>query len=118
MAKAHIPQKLQEWIDARQRHRLSHAQVQMARELGMNPGKLGKLDNHDQEPWKMPLPLFIEHLYEKRFGRKAPEVVLPIEQIAARQQNKKAERRARKVEREAAASPSRESAVADHADEG
>jgi hypothetical protein len=22
----------------------------------MNPNKLGKLDNHDQEPWKTPLP--------------------------------------------------------------
>jgi hypothetical protein len=32
--------KLQAWIDARKRHRLSHALVQMARELGMNPAKL------------------------------------------------------------------------------
>lgn len=39
--------KLQEWIDARKRYHLSHAQVQMARELGMNPRKLGGLDNHD-----------------------------------------------------------------------
>jgi len=28
---------LQEWIGARKRHHLSHAQVQMARALGMNP---------------------------------------------------------------------------------
>ena len=48
MAKKKQPsQKLQVWIDARKRHRLSHAQVQMARELGLNPEKLGKLDNHD-----------------------------------------------------------------------
>jgi len=39
---------IQAWIDARQRHHLSHAQVQMARELGMNPAKLGKLDSHAQ----------------------------------------------------------------------
>jgi hypothetical protein len=45
-------QKMQAWIDARKRHHLSHAHVQMARELGMNPKKLGKLDNHDQEPVK------------------------------------------------------------------
>jgi len=45
-----IPQDLQPWIEARKRHHLSHAQVQMARELGMNPRKLGKLDNHKQEP--------------------------------------------------------------------
>jgi hypothetical protein len=43
--------------------------VQMARELGLNPRKLGKIDNHRQEPWKAPLPQFIEHLYLKRFGR-------------------------------------------------
>ena len=73
-------QKMPVWIDARRRHRLSHAQVQMARELGMNPLKLGKLDNHDQEPWKMPLRQFIEHLYIKRFGKERPDVVLSIEE--------------------------------------
>ena len=71
--------KMQAWIDARRRHRLSHAGVQMARELGMNPAKLGKLDNHDQEPWKMPLREYIEHLYLKRFGRPGPDVVMSIE---------------------------------------
>ena len=45
-----IPASLQPWIDARRRFHLSHELVQMARELGMNPKKLGKLDNHDQEP--------------------------------------------------------------------
>ena len=57
-----IPDKLQAWIEARRRHGLSRAQVQMARELGMNPNKFGKLDNADQEPWKLALPAFIEHL--------------------------------------------------------
>ena len=47
--------RMQAWIDARKRHGLSHAEVQMARDLGMNPKKLGKLDNHGQAPWKMPL---------------------------------------------------------------
>ncbi len=77
--KKKINQKMQAWIDARKRHRLSHAQVQMARELGMNPAKLGKLDNHRQERWKIPLPDYIEELYYKRFGRQRPEVVLSIE---------------------------------------
>jgi hypothetical protein len=44
----------------------------MARELGMNPKKLGKLDNHKHEPWKVPLPQYIEQLYVKRFGRERP----------------------------------------------
>ena len=41
----------------------------MARELGMNPKNLGNLDNHDREPWKMPLRQYIEHRYFKRFGK-------------------------------------------------
>lgn len=82
MGRKTIPLHLQDWIEARKRHHLSHAQVQMARELGMNPKKLGKLDNHDQEPWKAPLPQFIEHLYFKRFGRERPEVALSIEERA------------------------------------
>jgi hypothetical protein len=64
---------LADWITARKRYGLSHAHVQIARELGMNPNKLGKLDNHDQEPWKVPLPQFIERLYLRRFGRERPE---------------------------------------------
>ena len=88
--------KLQAWIDARQRHHLSHAQVAMARELGMNPVKLGKIDNHKQEPWKMPLPQFIESLYFKRFGRMAPETVLSIEEIVRVKQEKKDAHRAAK----------------------
>jgi hypothetical protein len=31
------PPKYQAWAQARRRHRLSHAHVQMAREFGMNP---------------------------------------------------------------------------------
>jgi hypothetical protein len=82
MAAKRIPTDLQEWIDARRRHHLSHAVVQMARELGLNPRKLGKIDHHEQEPWKQPLPDFIATLYEKRFRRSAPDPVLTIEQIA------------------------------------
>ncbi len=91
--KKKLNQKLQFWIQARKRYRLSHTHVQMARELGMNPKKLGGLANHDQEPWKMPLRQFIEHLYEKRFGRSRPEVVLSIEERARHQEQKKAARR-------------------------
>src|SRR5436305_11609523 len=98
---AHIPQKLQPWVEARKRHHLSHAHVQMARELGMNPRKLGKLDNHKQEPWKLPLPQFIEELYLKRFGRDAPEEVVSIEEKVRRMAEKKAKRKAEKAARRA-----------------
>lgn len=92
-------QKLQEWVDARNRHRLSHAQVQMARELGMNPKKLGKLDNHKQEPWKMPLREYIGHLYFKRYGKRQPDVVKSIEEKVRCDEEKKAGRRAEKLRR-------------------
>jgi len=59
-------------VEAQRRHHLSDMQVQMARELGLNPKKFGKLDNHHQEPWKAPLPEFIEQMYDKRFKRSAP----------------------------------------------
>ena len=78
-----IPNRLKPWIDARQRFRLSHAHVQMAFELGLNPKKFGKLANHRQEPWKLPLPDFIAKLYFKRFGKTMPDPVRTIEQMAA-----------------------------------
>ncbi len=89
-----IAAKLKPWIEARQRYRLSHAQVQMARELGMNPKKLGKIANHRQEPWKLPLPQFIEQCYEKQFGIRRPQDVRSIEE-------READRRARKLAKKA-----------------
>ena len=102
MTKKRIPQKLQIWIDARKKYHLSHAQIQMARELGMNPQKFGKLDNHRQERWKRPLPQFIEHLYFKNFGKSLPDRVVSIEERAKEIEKKKQENRARKVEKAAA----------------
>lgn len=92
---------VKEWIKARKLRHLSHAHVQMARELGMNPKKLGAVDNHQQEPWKAPLPEFIERLYEKRFGRERPAVVVTVEEWAAAAVKKKAAKRAAKAERKA-----------------
>jgi hypothetical protein len=93
MSSGRLPERLQVWIDARKRHHLSHAHVQMARELGLNPKKLGKLDNHEQEPWKLPLPEFIEHRYVKRFGKRHPDVVVSIEERARMEEDKKALKR-------------------------
>jgi hypothetical protein len=93
MAKKKLPQDLQDWVDARKRFGLSHAHVQMARELGMNPRKLGKLANHDQEPWKAPLPEFIERIYFKSFGRERPAIVMSIEERARAKDKKRAARK-------------------------
>jgi len=93
---------IQAWIDARRRHHLSHAHVQMARELGMNPKKFGKIDNHKQEPWKAPLPIFIEDLYFKRFRKDRPDRILPVEELFRLKEAKKEAKHKRKA---AAATP-------------
>jgi len=95
--KPRITEEMQRWIEARKRFHLSHAQVQMARELGMNPERLGKLDNHRQEPWKVPLRQYIEHLYLKTFGRPCPGSVLSIEdRLRLEREKKEARREARR----------------------
>ena len=90
--------KHQPWVDAQRRFHLSHAQVQMARELGLNPKRLGEKANHKQEPGKLQLPEFIEELYEKRFGKTQPDNVRSLEQIVKDKKQKQVERIARKRE--------------------
>ena len=90
---------LEKWMVAQKRHRLSDKQVQMARELGLNPDKLGKIDNHRQESWKAPLPQFIESIYFKRFKREEPETVKPLKQIMAEMEGKKKLQKEKKEER-------------------
>jgi hypothetical protein len=101
MAKKRTPAKLQAWTDARQRYHLTHAQIQMARELGLNPKKFGGYANHRQEPWKRPLGEYIEHLYLKRFGKAEPDRVLSIEECASELRRKQAEEKARRRARQA-----------------
>jgi hypothetical protein len=76
-----IPPKLQPWFDARRRFKLSDAEIQMARELGMNPKKLGSLATEKQQSWKLPLREFIAECYFKRFKRERPEQVRTLEQV-------------------------------------
>ena len=73
--KKKIPPKYQKWIDARKKYKLSHARIEMARKLGMNPKRFGKLDNNDQERWKLPLGDFIEKCYLKAFGELPDKIV-------------------------------------------
>lgn len=111
MAKKKSDPKLEAWIAARKRHHLSHAHVQMAREMGLNPVKLGKIDNHHQEPWKAPLPEFIESLYEKRFGRRRPDKVLSLEELARERARKEQARREAKQQRRLARAGEQEAAA-------
>ena len=71
-------EKNKKWREAKKKFRLSNMHIRMARELGMNPMKLAGLTNHKQEPWKAPLPVFIEELYFKRFKKEKPNIVNPL----------------------------------------
>ena len=96
--KKSIPSKLQIWIEARKKYRLTHTQIQMAREFGLNPRKFGGYANHRQEPWKRPLGEFIEEIYFKRFKKTKPGRVLSIEEQAAEIRRKQAAEIGRKTE--------------------
>ncbi|GHS99088.1 hypothetical protein FACS189421_08880 [Bacteroidia bacterium] len=92
--------KLEKWQAAQKRHRLSDKHVQMARELGLNPDKLGKIDNHKQETWKSPLPQFIEEIYFKRFKKTEPATVKSIkEQVADEKAKKERQKKAKEQNR-------------------
>jgi hypothetical protein len=67
--------KDQAWREAQRKYQLSDTHIQMAKELGMNPKKFGGLANTRQEPWKAPLPQFIEKLYFRRFRKTRPDQV-------------------------------------------
>jgi hypothetical protein len=71
----------------------------MARELGMNPRKLGSLADGGQEPWKLPLPEFIVECYRKRFGRSEPEHVRSLEEVVQAEEKRRKEKQARKAEK-------------------
>jgi hypothetical protein len=106
-----IPTKLKPWFEARRRFKLSHAHTQMARELGMNPRKLGSLADGGQEPWKLPLPEFIVECYRKSFGRSEPEHVRSLEEVVQAEKRRRKEKQARKAEKMVIPAGSAQSAV-------
>jgi len=97
--------KLQAWVDVQKRFHLSDAQVQMARELGMNPKKLGGMADHRQEPWKVPLPQHIEDLYLKHFKKERPDKVRSIEQVVADKKRNQLEHEEPRCQQREAANP-------------
>ena len=95
--KGFISNKLRPWIEARKKYHLSHAQIQMARELGLNPKKFGGMANHKQEHWKLPIPDYIEHLYEKQFRKELPDDIRPLEVRDAEKRKRKAQNKLNKL---------------------
>ena len=85
----------------------------MARELGLSPKRFGVYSDRKNQPWKKPLPEFIEAQYQKQFGKPRPDVVLSIEEIAAAHVAKRAARKAEKSLAEQQTNDEGMSAVAD-----
>lgn len=94
-----MAKNIEKWISAQKKFRLSDKRIQMARELGLNPDKFGKLNNHEQQRWKAPLPIFIENIYFKHFKRESPETIKPLAQIIADKKKKKQLRKESRVKR-------------------
>ena len=96
---------LQIWLEVQRKYHLSNVQIQMARELGMNPNKIGKLATHKQQPWKLPLAQFIEKIYFKQFKRKSPLQVVSLTKVAQQEvQERKQNKAQRKLEKQMAGS--------------
>ena len=57
------------WAITKTKYRLNVRQIEMAKKLGMNPKKFGKLVPNKSEQWKAPLGQFIESCYYKRFKK-------------------------------------------------
>jgi hypothetical protein len=62
----------------------------------LNPKKCGHIANEKLEPWKAPLPAFIERIYFKRYGREHPVDVKSVEEVLRAKEKKKEERRKKK----------------------
>ena len=92
-----MAKNIDKWMVAQKKHHLSDKHVQMARELGLNPDKLGKIDNHKQEPWKAPLKEFIEDIYFKQFKKSEPDNIRSLKQILEDKKIKKLKRKQNKT---------------------
>ncbi|HEX2891704.1 hypothetical protein [Vineibacter terrae] len=76
-----LPALLKLWTKAQQNFHLSDAQVHMAIELNMNPTNLGRIANRKGQRWKLKLRDYIAKLYDIRFSKSQPDVVLPIAEV-------------------------------------
>jgi hypothetical protein len=92
--KKNLSPKYQIWVDARVNYKLTHVQIQMARELGYNPKMLKKI--YDDDTLKLPLHLHIEAEYKEKFKRDKPEKVYSIEDLFEEVKRKSVERKDKK----------------------
>jgi hypothetical protein len=67
-----MPQRDEEWAEAKRRCRLSDEALRMAKELGMSPRSLIKNVPSKQQRWKAPVEEWVRGLYAKRFRQRPP----------------------------------------------
>lgn len=58
------------WAEAKKKCQLNAATVQMAKEMGLNPKSLIKNIPNSKQQWKAPVHVWIQEMYEERFGEK------------------------------------------------
>jgi hypothetical protein len=97
-----FPEKTKQWIDARSRYKLTHVQLEMARELGMDPTKFEGIAAHIQEASNQSLAAFIQTEYKNRFGKDAPDDRRSVEQKLKAESQKTDQKRMLKAETKAA----------------
>ncbi|MCC9655246.1 hypothetical protein [Rhodopirellula halodulae] len=97
--KARIPHKFLPWINIRKQYKLTHAEVQMARELGLEPRRFPSYADIKDQPWKKPLKEFIAALYLKQTGRDQPETIYTMEELAAQHVARRLAKKQAKAER-------------------
>ncbi len=64
------------WIEAKKKCRLNVATVQMAKELGLNPKSLIKNIPNKNQRWKAPVHIWVQDMYEDRFGEDKMKALL------------------------------------------
>lgn len=57
------------WVEAKKKCKLNAEEIQMAKEMGLNPKSLIKNIPNKNEQWKAPVKIWIREMYEERFGK-------------------------------------------------
>lgn len=64
------------WAEAKKKCRLNTATIQMAKEMGLSPKSLLKNIPSKNQQWKAPVHVWIQDMYEDRFGEeKLKEII-------------------------------------------
>ena len=79
---------LEAWAEAKKRCRLNHADIQMAKELGMTPKSLIKNIPSSNQKWKAPVKVWIRDLYEEKFDKVLTVKPLPSEGVKRKAEKK------------------------------